>query len=301
MMLRLVAERRAGKPITVPLAYIEAIAATLEDTGLDPTFVALAVTPPSEAYIAELMPEIDVDGIHVVRELVMGEIGEALRPLLIDVYDANRDTGAYRFDAASVGRRSLKNTVLEFLMARPYDQAIALARGQLDARGERGNMTDSLAALRLFAALEGDDGDAALDKFYRRWREDALVMDKWFAIQAMSPRSDTVARVQALLKHPCFEMRNPNKVFALIRSFAAGNPVRFHELSGNGYRLLADFLLELDPINGKVAARIVGAFGRWRRYDAVRQGMMRAELERIVHTQGLSKDSFEIASKSLDG
>jgi aminopeptidase N len=300
MMLRLVGERRAGKPITVPLAYIEAVAATLEDSSLDPAFVALAVTPPSESYIAELMPEIDVDGIHVVRELVMGEIGEALRPLLIDVYEANRDTGAYVFDAAAVGRRSLKDTALEFLMSRPDDQAVSLARSQLDTRGERGNMTDSLAALRLFAALEGDDADAALDKFYRRWRDDALVMDKWFAIQALSPRRDTVARVEALQNHPAFEMRNPNKVYALIRSFAA-NAVRFHELSGNGYRLLSDFLLKLDPINGKVAARLAGPFGRWRRYDAARQGMMRAELERIVHAQGLSKDTFEIASKSLDG
>jgi aminopeptidase N len=162
-------------------------------------------------------------------------------------------------------------------------------------------MTDSLAALRLFAALEGDEGDGPLDGFYRRWRDDALVMDKWFAIQAMSPRSDTVARVGALLKHPCFEIRNPNKVFALIRSFTAGNPVRFHEESGDGYRLLADFLLALDPINGKVAARLAGAFGRWRRYDAARQALMRAELERIVHAPGLSKDMFEIASKSLDG
>jgi aminopeptidase N len=162
-------------------------------------------------------------------------------------------------------------------------------------------MTDSLAALRMLASTEGDEADTALYKFYRRWRNDALVLDKWFAIQALSSRSDTVERVASLLNHPAFEIRNPNKVYALMRSFAAGNPSRFHEASGAGYKLLADFLLELDPINGKVAARLVSAFGRWRRYDPARQALMRAELERIVHAQGLSKDSFEIASKSLEG
>jgi aminopeptidase N len=299
MMLRLVADRAAGKSLTVPLAFIEAVASTLEDRSLDPAFLALTLALPSETYLAELMQEIDVEGIHAVRELVIGEIGDALRPLLTDVYEAACDSEPYAFEANAVGRRSLKHAVLEFLMARADDQAMKLARSQMDGGG--GNMTDSLAALRMLASTEGDEADTALYKFYRRWRNDALVLDKWFAIQALSSRSDTVERVASLLNHPAFEIRNPNKVYALMRSFAAGNPSRFHEASGAGYKLLADFLLELDPINGKVAARLVSAFGRWRRYDPARQALMRAELERIVHAQGLSKDSFEIASKSLEG
>ncbi len=137
-----------------------------------------------------------------------------------------------------------------------------------------------------------------LEAFYAKWRDDALVIDKWFSIQALSARPDTLAQVTALLRHPAFDIKNPNKVRALIGAFA-GNPVRFHDASGSGYAFLTDAVLTLDPINAKVAARMIGPLGRWRRYTQDRQALMRAQLERVAATPGLSRDVFEIVSKSL--
>jgi aminopeptidase N len=140
-----------------------------------------------------------------------------------------------------------------------------------------------------------------LADFRARWQHDPLVMDKWFSVQATSPRTDTLARVHGLLADPAFSIRNPNKVRALIGAFATGNPVRFHAADGGGYRFLVDRVLDLDPANPQIAARLLRALARWRRYDPGRQALMRGELERVAGVTGLSKDVYEIAAKSLEG
>jgi aminopeptidase N len=161
------------------------------------------------------------------------------------------------------------------------------------------NMTDRLAALTCLANGELPQRDTALAAFYERYRDDPLVIDKWFTVQAASTRLDTLQQVQALLEHPAFTMKNPNRVRALIGAFAHGNPARFHEASGAGYRFLADRILELDPLNPQVAARLVGALSRWRRLDDRRQELMRTQLERIQAQPRLSRDVGEIVAKSL--
>jgi aminopeptidase N len=161
-------------------------------------------------------------------------------------------------------------------------------------------MTDVIAALHLLANSDAPARTEALASFHDRWKDDALVMDKWFGVQATSSRPDTLEEVRRLLDHPAFSIRNPNKVYALIGGFAGGNPVRFHDRSGAGYRFLADQVLTLDPLNPQVAARMMGQFSRIRRYDPARRALMKAELERIVASPNLSPDVFEVASKSLE-
>jgi aminopeptidase N len=160
-------------------------------------------------------------------------------------------------------------------------------------------MTDTIAALALLADKDVPERAEALAAFYERWHDEPLVLDKWFAIQALSQRRETLDEVQALLGHPAFEIRNPNRVYALIGSFAGANQVRFHAAEGGGYRFLADQVLRLDPINSQVAARMVKGFARWRKFGTPRQALMRAELERIALSKDLSRDVFEIVSKSL--
>jgi aminopeptidase N len=161
------------------------------------------------------------------------------------------------------------------------------------------NMTDVMAALALLADSEHPSREEVLVDFERRWRSDPLVMDKWFAVQAMSSRVDTLDRVHSLMGHPAFSMRNPNKVRALIGSFANANPVRFHAADGSGYAFLQEQVLALDPANPQIAARLLRAISRWQRYDEGRQAQMRAALEAVVAAK-VSRDVYEIAVKSLE-
>jgi aminopeptidase N len=148
------------------------------------------------------------------------------------------------------------------------------------------------------SGVDCDERVDALAAFYRSWHGDPLVLDKWFAIQALSPLPDTVRAVEALKTHKDFDWRNPNRIRALVSNFA-GNQVRFHDKSGAGYRLYADTILQLDPTNGQVAARMVSPLGQWRRFDVDRQRLMKAQLQRILDLPGLSRNTFEMASKSI--
>jgi aminopeptidase N len=243
------------------------------------------------------MAVVDVDGIHRAREQVRQRVAEMLRADLHRVYGANSETGPYRFSPEGVARRALKNLVLGYLMAGPQPGALELCLAQFETAH---NMTDVTAALRLLVDLGGGEAQQALDAFHARWSSEPLVIDKWFSLQATSHRSDALDRVQSLLGHPDFSLRNPNRVRSLIGAFATGNPVRFHDPSGAGYRFLADRVLELDPLNPQVASRLLRGLIRWRRFDAGRQALMRAELERVLGSEALSKDSYEVASKALE-
>jgi aminopeptidase N len=161
-------------------------------------------------------------------------------------------------------------------------------------------MTDQIAALACIT--EGEEGAAreqALDAFYRQWAREPLVMDKWFALQARSESPGTLARVRGLMSHPAYDPRNPNRIRALVGSFCQGNPLRFHASDGSGYAFLRDEVLRLDRQNPQVAARLLGALNRWRKYDAARQALMRATLREILAGPGLSRDVYEVASKAL--
>ncbi|CAO3433920.1 aminopeptidase N [Azospirillum doebereinerae] len=297
ILLGLVADRREGRALVLPTAYVAAVAKILEDSAKDPAFAAQALVLPTEAYLGTQMAVIDPDGIHEVREFARKTLAAALRSQWLETYRRNATDGAFSVDAASIGKRALKNLCLAYLMTLEDEEALALALAQYRKGGA---MTDVIATVQLLASAQAPERDAVLAGFYERWKDDALVVDKWFGVQAMSSRPDALARVTELLGHPAFEIRNPNKVYALIGGFANGNPVRFHDAGGAGYKFLADQVLRLNPINPQVAARLMGPFSRLRRYDAARQGLMKAELERIVGTPGLSPDVYEVASKSLD-
>ena len=293
LLLRLVADPRAA----VPDAFLGAFRRALMDDSGDAALSAEVLTLPSELYLADQMEVVDVDGIHRAREQLRRHIGAALASELDRVYQDHRETGPYCFSPEWIGRRAIKNLALSYRAADPQSAALDLCRAQFAAAH---NMTDVMAALRFLVDHGGDAAESALVEFYARWSGEPLVIDKWFALQATSHREDALAQVRALMGHPDFSMRNPNRVRSLIGAFCAANPVRFHGADGAGYRFLADRVLELDPLNPQIAARLLRGLVRWRRYDAGRQALMRAELERVLAAEPLSKDAYEVASKALD-
>jgi aminopeptidase N len=296
LMLGLIAGHRAGRALRLDGGLLDAFATTLADPELDHAFLAQALTLPSETYVAEQMAEIDVDGIHTVREFLRAGLGERLGNGWFETYRMLQTDEPYRFEPAQVGRRALKNLALSYLLAGGGEEGRALCLAQL--RGAD-NMTDTIAALGLLAESDLPERAQALADFYAKWRDDALVVDKWFALQAVAQRPDAIDIVTGLLGHEAFTLANPNRVRSLIGAFAHGNPTGFHRADGAGYAFVADHVLALDRRNPQVASRLAQPFGRWRRHDVTRQDHMRGQLERILATPSLSRDVYEIASKSL--
>jgi aminopeptidase N len=292
---RIEARARGATPAPLETGLIEAMRRTLAASGDDPAFAAEALRLPSESFLADQMKVVDVEGTHAVRETARGEIGRSLASDLEAAYARLADDGEYRIDGVSIGRRALRNVVLSYIAAVDAAHGAALAKAQFD---EKRNMTDALAALGVLADLERPERAAALDAFYGAWRADELVVDKWFSLQAYSSLPGTVERVRELTRHPAFERKNPNRVRALVGAFTA-NQLHFHDASGTGYAFLADEVLTLDPLNATTAARLVQPLGQWRRQDEARQQLMKRELDRVLAQPGLSKNTFEMVSKSL--
>jgi aminopeptidase N len=284
----------AASPI--PEDFVAAFQRALCDPGADRALLAEVLTLPSETYLSDRMMVVDVDGLHRAHRRLTRHIGERLRADLLAVYHANAETGDYVFSPEAVGRRALKNLALAYLVRAGDGEGLALCHVQFAAAH---NMTDVMAALRLLAEQGGAEADAALAVFHRRWAGESLVLDKWFSVQASAPRPDALERVMVLLKHPDYSARNPNRVRALVSTFSNVNPVRFHAADGAGYRFLVDRVLELDPVNPLLAARLLKPLVRWRRFDPERQALMRAELERVLGRGELSSDVFEVVSKAL--
>jgi aminopeptidase N len=291
-LLDMVATIQAGGEPEVDPALIEAAVSTLDQ---EPAFAAEALALPGEATLADRMDVVDADAIHTARDKTRATIGQKLGDRLRATYDRLADRAGYTIDGSAIGRRSLRNTCLSYLVAGGEASAVRLAKAQFDA-GQ--NMTDVLAAVGILSSVDRPERLDALAAFYQAWHHDPLVLDKWFAIQALSSLPGTPGAVEALKAHPNFDLRNPNRVRALVSSFA-GNQVRFHDASGVGYRLYADTIIQLDPTNGQVAARMVSPLGQWRRFDTGRQGLMKRELQRILDLPGLSRNTFEMASKSV--
>jgi aminopeptidase N len=293
---RVAARRRSEESTPLDPDLVAAMRRTLTDADRDPAFAAEALALPSEQFLADQLAVVDVDTIHAARETVRAALGQALALELAGAYRALADAGPYRIDGRSIGRRALRNTSLAYLSAADPEKGAALAMAQFEAGR---NMTDVLAALTVLADLDRPERNAAVDRFFEAWSHDDLVIDKWFALQARSALPETLERVRELTRHPAFERKNPNRVRALIGTFAQANQLRFHDASGAGYAFIADEVIALDPINPTTAARLVQPLGSWRRHDAARQSLMRHELERVLATPELSKNTYEMASKSL--
>jgi aminopeptidase N len=288
---------RAGKQPGTDTKLTNALSSVLADTSLEPAFVALALTPPGEADIArEIGSDIDPEAIFRARRHLRASIGDALRGPFEDIYRRMNVEGPYSPDAASAGRRSLRNVCLDLLAADGAPEALARAENQYRSAD---NMTDRMAAIGTLSLHDVPARESALADFYGRFANNALVVDKWFALQAMIPEAKTLDRVRALTKHPAFDFSNPNRVRSLIGAFA-GNPAQFHGPDGAGYDFIADSVIALDPKNPQVAARLATAFRTWRTMTSDRQTRAEAALKRIKAAPALSRDVSEIVERALD-
>ncbi|MBB3331192.1 aminopeptidase N [Halomonas campaniensis] len=292
----LIAAHRNGVEKVMDTRVIEAFRGLLTAETDDRAVLAEMLTLPSEAYIAEQQPLVDVDAIHAARTFVKQGLATALRDDFLRVYRENRLDEPYAPTPAQIARRSLKNVALSYLMAIEDEEGIELARQQFEADH---NMTDVRHALTLLTHSSRDElSEPALRAFGEKWAHDTLVMDQWFAIQVTRPQPDVLDRVKFLMAHPAFSLKNPNKVRALIGTFAGQNRVNFHRLDGEGYRLLADVVIELNRLNPEIAARLITPLTRWARFDEQRQALMKAELERI-RAEELSPNVYEVVEKAL--
>jgi aminopeptidase N len=258
----------------------------------DPAFAAEALNLPSETFLAEQLEVVDPDALHEARNRLRRELGRALKEDFRRRYESLDTKAPYSPDAASAGRRALRNLCLGYLVE---TGETALAYAQFRSAD---NMTDALAALGALANADCPERQPALDAFYEKWQNEPLVVDKWLAVQATSRLPGTLARVHELLSHPAFDIKVPNKVYALIRAFAS-NHVRFHAADGAGYAFLADQVIALDALNPQVAARMARGLDRWRKFDAKRQARAQAALQRIRDREGLTRDVAEIVTKAL--
>jgi len=288
----------AGEQAAGEAAIIGAFASSLADTALDDAMRGELMVLPSETYLFEGMAsgerKADPGAIHAAREGLKAAIGTALAIELQALHA--RASGIALNDPSARGARKVKTQGLVFLAAAAPALAARLAAQQYDAAD---NMTDRQGALMVLCGLDCPERETRLAAFYDRYKDNALVVDKWFTLQALSLHPQVIAHVHALAQHPDFTLKNPNRVRSLHMAFA-GNPKGFHVASGEGYRMVADVILALDPINPQTAAKFVPALGRWRRIEPLRAALMKGQLERIMAAGNLSRDTFEQVSRSLD-
>jgi len=276
-------------------AIATAMRAIVTDDQLDDSMRGELMVLPTTTYLFEQFDKADPDAIHREREGLKAMLARTLAGELAALYDRAEKVPFDRDDAR--GARKVKSLALGFIAASNPSRAAELAAAQYDAAD---NMTDRQGALGVLAGLENPLREAKLADFYERYKGNALVIDKWFTLQAWSLHPQVLEYVEALAEHPDFTLHNPNRVRSLYMALA-GNPPAFHAASGKGYRMIADLILALDPINPQTAARFVPALGRWRRLEDGRAALMRAELERIKAAANLSRDTFEQVTRSLDG
>ncbi|WP_040486263.1 aminopeptidase N [Lutibaculum baratangense] len=284
-----------GSPTTADL--VAALAQVGADEALDPAFRALVLSPPGDTDLTrEVGHDVDPDAVHHAVEWLRELLGRQLGSTLEDIYRRHASNEPYSPDATSAAHRALRNAVLSLLVATGGDDATSLA-GEHYRRAD--NMTDRMAGLLALSRLRGPVLDEALEDFYGRFRDDTLVLDKWFTVQAIAPDEDALDRVERLTGHPRFAMSNPNRVRALVGAFASGNPVQFNRKDGRGYAFLADHVLKLDRQNPQLAARLLSSFRSWRVLEPQRRELARRELERVAGMDGLSRDVADIAERSL--
>ena len=311
LMLDMLESKAKGEPIGVEPKIIDAFQAILTDENLDNGLKAEALVLPSENDISEAVAynngtndgKADPQAIHEVRELIKKTVGSGLRRPLENLFGElanDLSKTPYSPDVVSINKRALKNVCLSYLgtLNDPAVSEFIYHQFKTSLQPE-GNMTDTLASFSLLVSIESPEREQAITDFEAKWQHDTLVMDKWFAMLASSSLPSALDEVKALMNHPLFDMKNPNKVRSLIGAFANGNPVNFHNADGSGYEFVADRVLELDKFNPQIASRLVRSLMKWRQYEDGRSGLMRAQLERIKGVEGLSGDVYEIVSKAL--
>ncbi|EKT4524799.1 aminopeptidase N [Pseudomonas putida] len=300
VLQELIGQHQRGEALKLDQRLITALGTVLGNASLDAAMVAEMLSLPGEAYLTEISQVADVEAIHAAREFARKQIAEQLFDALWARYQANRAVSAntaYVAEAEHFARRSLQNIALSYLMLSGKPEVLAATLEQFD---QCDNMTERLTALAVLVNSPFEAERAkALEAFAEHFKDNPLVMDQWFSVQAASTLPGGLARVKALMQHPAFTLKNPNKVRALIGAFAGQNLVNFHAADGSGYRFLADLVIELNALNPQIASRQLAPLTRWRKYDDARQALMRGELERILASGALSSDVYEVVSKSL--
>jgi len=300
VLQELIGQHQRGEALALDQRLITALGTVIGNESLDPAMVAEMLSLPGEAYLTEISQVADVDAIHAAREFARRQIAEQLFGALWARYQANREVSrktAYVASAEHFARRSLQNIALSYLMLSGKPQVLEATLEQYE---HCDNMTERLTALAVLVNSPFEAERAkALDAFSEHFKDNPLVMDQWFSVQAASTLPGGLARVKALMQHPAFTLKNPNKVRALIGGFAGQNLVNFHAADGSGYRFLADLVIELNALNPQIASRQLAPLTRWRKYDDQRQALMKGELERILASGALSSDVYEVVSKSL--
>ncbi|KAI3991951.1 hypothetical protein MKX01_012896 [Papaver californicum] len=295
LMCSLVADFQQNKPLALKADFVHGFRSILTDGSLDKEFIAKTIDLLGVGEIMDMMDIADPDAVHAVRSFIRKHLASELKAEFLKTVENNRSSDPYVFDHSNKSRRALKNIALSYLASLEDDQITKLALNEYKTAT---NMTDQFAALTALVQNPGKTRDDVLTDFYGKWEHDYLVVNKWLGLQAISDIPGNVENVRKLLKHPAFDLRNPNKVRSLIGGFCE-SPVNFHAKDGSGYKFLGEIVLQLDKLNPQGASRMVSSFSRWRRYDETRQTLAKAQLEMILSTNGLSENVFEIASKSL--
>ena len=297
-LLTAASRRGDTEPVTGKEAarLAQALATTASETSLSDAYRAEFLRLPNESDIArELGSNVDPDAVRKAYETLRATIGRKIGATLAEIYDGAATTGPYSPDAENTGKRALRGATLDLLVG--TGDAAEIERALRHYR-EASNMTDAITSLSVLSHLNLGLRDEALADFYERWQDEPLVLDKWFAVQARATRPDSVETVQKLLLHSKFSLKNPNRVRALIGSFAHANPTGFNRADGAGYELLAASALQIDRFNPHMAARLLGAFESWRTLEPGRQALAKAALRQLAASE-LSTDSYEIVSKTL--
>jgi len=295
-MRSLAHSHREGEPLALPSTLAHIVQKLLDDRATDPALIALALTPPDAAYVAAQESIVDPEGVTLARTFLKRAIATSLRASFERVYRERRVRAPYAPSNDQTGARKLANTCLRYLAAIDDPAARAIAVAHFESSD---NMTDTFAALAALKDGVNEERDTLFSRFEARWRDEPLVLDKWFALEALAERPDALARVEALLAHPRFNARNPNRVRSLVGAFALRNFARFHARDGAGYAFAAEQVLALDATNPQLAATVAGAFNLWKRFAQPRRGLMQAALQRIAQGPSLSPDVTEVVTRTL--
>ena len=296
VLVELVAAHVQGRALELSPEVVAAFGRVLADERLDGSFRALALTLPDELVLGQELELIDPEAVHAARRFAVRALAEAHRGEWLAAYERLAGKSGAATDRDAIDARRLKNRALWYLVSLEEPETIALAYRQFERAR---NMTDAEAALAALVGVDCRERELALDAFYRRWKHEPLVLDKWFRLQALAPQPATLERVIALAAHPDFTLKNPNRVRALLGAFAHANQARFHARDGRAYAFFTERVLTLDELNPQLAARMVSAFNQWRRFEPVRRAAMQAELERIAAQPRLSRDTAEIVGRAL--
>lgn len=295
LILHLINDYQEKRALKVPDSFVATFKSILKNAKLDKLLKAEMLVLPAESYLIELMDTADIDAIYNVRLFVRTYLAQQLREEFLKQYHEN-NVSTFSLDSNAMGQRRIKNLALGYLILLKEKEILELAMKQFH---QFANMTDVIGVLGPLTNWECVEREKALEEFYQRWQKETLVVDKWFSLQAVAVLPDTLSRVKSLMLHPDFDLKNPNKARSLIGVFAQANYVCFHAKNGEGYTFLADQVIAIDLFNPQLAARMLEPLIRWRKYDAVRQALMREQLERIAKVPKLSNDVYEVVTKSL--